>query len=723
MNIHKILRNTILGAIFIIPFIPFYVSNSLFFPFITGKNFLFRILVEIMFVAWAYLAFHDPSYRPKKNILFYGLSVFLGIIFIADLFGANFMRSFWSNFERMEGFMTLLHLFGYFLVASLVFQTEKLWQRFFQTSIVASVLMCFYGLFQLFGSFAIHQGSSRLDATLGNATYLAVYLLFHIFLTLFLLLRSQDKKWLKISYGVILFLQLYVLYYTATRGAILGLLLGVTLALALVVLFEKQNVKTRKFSAGILVAILLLLGLFSVFRNARFFQESPVLSRFSSISAEDSGTKARFLVWNMALQGLKENPVLGWGQENFNLVFNKYYDPKMYAQEQWFDRTHNVVLDWTISAGLLGMFSYLSIFVFSLYLVWRKIPSFSIVDKSILTGLFAGYFFQNLFVFDNIASYILFFSVLAFLSSLSEKDTSKTTGEPYRVSDSLSNVILPAFIVLLCLGLYFFNIRHILASTDLISALSPQPAGLSANLASFKSALSRGYLGRAEMREQLIQAIPKIAGATAPDNLKNEFFFVAKEEMDKQISENRADARYQLFMGSMLDQVGMFAQAFPYLKEAEVQSPRKQQIAFELGANLINQQKYGEASEEMRRAFELEPAYDEARLLYASSAIYAGKSDVAKKVLVEKFGTYLVPDRRLANAYFSTKQYENAIGVVKALIKANPLDYDAYLSLAASLRALGQKNLAIKQIEFVIEKNPAFKEQGENYIKEILSGN
>jgi len=43
----------------------------------------------------------------------------------------------------------------------------------------------------------------------------------------------------------------------------------------------------------------------------------------------------------MAWEGVKEKPLLGWGQENFNLVFNKYYEPSLYGQEVWFDRVHN----------------------------------------------------------------------------------------------------------------------------------------------------------------------------------------------------------------------------------------------------------------------------------------------------------------------------------------------------------------------------------------------
>ena len=52
MNINTILRRIIIGSIFLVPFIPLIVAPSMFFPFITGKNFAFRILVEIMFAFW-----------------------------------------------------------------------------------------------------------------------------------------------------------------------------------------------------------------------------------------------------------------------------------------------------------------------------------------------------------------------------------------------------------------------------------------------------------------------------------------------------------------------------------------------------------------------------------------------------------------------------------------------------------------------------------------------
>jgi len=59
MNPNKILRWVALGGIFFVPFVSLVVANNLFFPFITGKAFVFRILVMLATGAWLILAFSD----------------------------------------------------------------------------------------------------------------------------------------------------------------------------------------------------------------------------------------------------------------------------------------------------------------------------------------------------------------------------------------------------------------------------------------------------------------------------------------------------------------------------------------------------------------------------------------------------------------------------------------------------------------------------------------
>src|SRR3989338_491693 len=190
MTLEKFLRGVVLAGIFAIPFIPLIVAQSMFFPFITGKNFTFRIIVEIIFALWLALAFVNPEYRPRRSWTLYALAFFVLMIGISDVFGANPMKSIWSNYERMEGWVTLAHLLMFFIVLTSML-SEKLWKWFWHTSIGISVLIGFYGIFQLMGWITINQGGLRLDATFGNAIYLGIYMIFHLFITAFM----WQNKW------------------------------------------------------------------------------------------------------------------------------------------------------------------------------------------------------------------------------------------------------------------------------------------------------------------------------------------------------------------------------------------------------------------------------------------------------------------------------------------------------------------------------------------------
>src|SRR3989344_3390280 len=230
-------------------FLPLVVSDKLFFPFITGKNFLFRSAVEILFVLWAYLALKNERYRPKKSWILIFVSILFIVLTLSTIFSVDPNRSLWSNFERMEGLVGYAHLFLYFVMLISLFRTEGDWWNFFHVSFAASLIVAGYALLQLSGALEIHQGGDRIDATLGNATYLSVYLLFHLFLLLYYYLKTNTAQiagkiaW-KITYGVIFSAYIVLLYFTATRGTILGFLGGMLL-FALIFGFSSKEKKYR----------------------------------------------------------------------------------------------------------------------------------------------------------------------------------------------------------------------------------------------------------------------------------------------------------------------------------------------------------------------------------------------------------------------------------------------------------------------------------------------
>ncbi len=725
MNFENIVRRFVTWGIFLIPFIPIIVSANLFFPFITGKNFAFRILVELLFGGWFILMLYDKSYRPSFSWLLASIAGFVGIIALADIFGENPLKSIWSNFERMEGLVTLIHLFLYFIVAGTVLNSEKLWTRFLNTSVGVSAFLGIYGLFQLAGFITINQGGIRLDATFGNTTYLSIYMFFHVFITALLLLRWKGGNVVRYVYTGLIALQVVMIYFTATRGTILGLLGGVSLTALLIGIFGGSENKTlRKISAGVIVTILIIIGGFLLIKDSQFVKDSQVLARFSSISFSESAVNARFIVWETAFKGIKERPLLGWGQSNYNYVFNKYYNPELHGQEAWFDRAHNIVLDWLVAGGILGLLAYASIPIFFLYYLWRRDSRvhFSVAERSLWTALLAAYFFHNLFVFDNITSYILFFSMLAYIHTTVAKPLRDGHTLMQSIDSGIAHRLLaPLIIVAVVFGVYALNWKGIATSQTLIQALTPQN-DLSVTLENFRSAAAYDALGRQEVAEQITQFSVGIARTDIDLSVKQAYLDLGVQELLEELERAPDDARLAIFLGSHLSRFGQCDEGLQFTERAHELSPEKQSILFELGINRLNSGDVDAALLFFKQAYELFPAYDQARMLYASTAIFNGEFALAEQLLVERFGTLAVPDTQLINAYVSINRYDLARDAWLVRIKNRPEDQQARLSLAAVYLALQEEALAIETIEDAILINPDFKEQGEVFIREIQAG-
>ena len=737
MNLNKILKYIIYSGLFLVPLVPLVVADSLFFPFITGKNFAFRIITEIVVGAWAVLAIRNKNYRPKFSWLLINFIAFVGIMGVADLLGANPAKSFWSNFERMEGWVTILHLLGYFIVLGTMLNTEKLWNRFFNTSIGVSVFICLYGILQLLGKITINQGGVRVDATFGNAAYLAIYLLFNFFITLILFVKRGERRFAEkkkfLSFGAVdfayifaMFLQLFILYHTATRGAILGLFGG--LLIVFIFFFLSKNIipPVKKIGTYGLITFSVVAVLFFSLKDASFVKNSPVLSRISSISMNEI-SRSRLPVWNMAMKGFSERPIIGWGQENFNYVFDKNYDPKMYNQEQWFDRAHNVFLDWLIAGGILGLFIYLCFYFFGIKYVWSggEENKFSISEKILLLGLFAGYFFHSIFVFDNITSYLMFFSVLAYIHSRTPARQNEKEKLVNINNEWMKNVAVVIVIFTTLFSIYFFNAKGILSGRTFIKALvKSRSQNFSEGLGLFKKALAYDAYSKLEIREQLAQIASELASNQNIDlQAKQQFFDTAKDEMLKQIEKDPENARYEVFAGALYNRYKMYDEAIRHLEKSLQLSPNKQSIMFELGTSYLNKGRDKDALEILKKAFDGDQTYIDARIIYAIAAIYSGENKLADGLLVPVWGTALVHDDRIVKAYFDTGQFDKVIQISKERIEKEPNNIQFRVALALAYIKSGMKNEAIGEIRQAMVLNPSFKSDGEKIIKGIEEGN
>jgi O-antigen ligase len=636
-------------------------------------------------------------------LIVYGVLFLVTVITAATFLGVNPDKSFASNFERMEGLVMYLHLALYFIVAVSMVTTEKLWKWFWSASAVVSIVVSLQALSQLLGKSQLFQGD-RIESSLGNATYLAVYALFHIFIGAYFAFRS-NKLSEKIFFWVISFINFVILFFTATRGAVVGLGLGIITTLVLIVFLDK-NKKVRRYGGGVLIAFALLGGVFFMARDSAFVHSNTTLERISNISLDQATIRSRFMIWQMAWQGFGERPLLGWGPENFTYVFSKYYNPAMYDQEPWFDRAHNVFLDWLISAGILGLGAYLLLFGTTLYYLvrgtgalvgeslWHKVKNLFSKEKDqdllpilVLIGFLVAYFTQNIFVFDNLTSLVLFFSLLAYIHTKyasNEKEFNILSQESTRLAILLIGILLSIFLF------YTTVYKPYSAGREVITALSERsPTGVTGNLTHFKNALAYNSLGDEEIREQLYSfALLAYQTPQVPTEQRKAFIELALSEGEKNVKENPQDARTALLFGQFLFNIKELEAAEKYVIKAHELSPQKQLILFFLGNIYLQEKKYQEAAETFDKAYALLPANEEGVVFSALGKIFTGKKAEAKALLKKEFGREVYPDERLLSVYLDTRNMQDAREIWNVLLKEKPARAEELRSLVTPLLGL-----------------------------------
>jgi len=710
----QIARWVALGALFLIPLAPLIVANSYFFPFITGKAFYLRILIEVAVAAWVVLALLDKEYRPRFSLVGAAIVAFVAWMFVADAFAPNAAKAFWSNFERMEGWMLLIHLLGFFFAASAVLRVEKKWRAWFLASLGVSVVVSAYALLQLAGSLAIHQGSTRIDASLGNSTYLAIYLLFSVCVALWLAL-TEKYAWLRWSLIALAVLETVLLFFTETRGTIIGFTAALALA-ALLTMFTAGQ-RARRTAALALTSILILIGAFYLARNSNFIQNNHTLQRIASISLHDGQT--RFTIWSMAFKGVLERPLTGYGQEGFNYIFNRYYDPSLYRQEPWFDRAHNAFIDWLTAGGVPAFLLYLSLFGSAFVLLWKS-SELSRPERIALTAALVGYAIHNLFVFDNLYSYIYFFAVLALIDSQVARPIKKLEQAPVLGAAEGVTYALPVAAVALLAIIWSVNITGMQAASKLIIALSPSAAGVSKNLAVFEDLAVHPAFAAQEIREQMVSfAASVVQSAQATDAEKQQAVSLAINEMRKQVAAYPSDARGRLQLSYAYRIAGDSAAALKEIQAAATLSPKKEGIWIEAGATEWDLGNVKAAQADFNTAYALGPQFLDLAAYAAAGNIAAGDMTAADKILRDAYGTTNVDSDILGVAYYHAKNWPRLIAMWKLRVDKPDASVETWFGLAAAYYAAGDKANAIASINTAVKLFPDAASAGAAAIAQI----
>jgi O-antigen ligase len=430
------------------------VLSSTFFPFIGGKYYFFRLVIELasifLILSWAIedqRSHIEERFRKMfRQPLFLAVSAFALMFLLASIFANDPAAAFWSNFERGEGGFQMIHYYAFFILLFVLLDTKDRWMTFMKTSLVAAGLMVFYGVgaAALWGSFVgpyvVEQSPTflgrlfhpdiRFQGSLGNPAYVAPYLMFAMFFAALLWLwgkRGRIQTVLLVLTEII-----FLIFFTLsqTRGAFIGLAAAMMAFFGYMVWVQRG--RFRQITLLVLAAMLVVGGILFVNRESPAIKRLPG-SRLLTINIKDLTAQTRLWTWRTAWEGFKERPILGWGPENFSTVFDRHFDTRHYVpgenRETWFDRAHSVAFDYLAETGILGFLAYASIFAVYYYYFFRHHRSLKnewIPEKGrtffhgLLLVIPVGYLVQGLFLFDVLPIFLNWIIVLAFVAKLYE---------------------------------------------------------------------------------------------------------------------------------------------------------------------------------------------------------------------------------------------------------------------------------------------------------------
>lgn len=586
--------------------------SSFFFPFVAPKGFYFLAISEILFFLFLIFILSSEKFKFEFSPLFFTLSLFLFFSTLSTIFGVDPSRSFWSKSERMTGLLFQFHLFLFFIFLSAFLKKED-FEKIFAFSLFVALLTIFF-------FFATKEDSMyREGGPLGNSSFLGTYLLFNFFFSLYLIVESRND-FLKVFSILSIFLIALALIFGSARAAKISVFFGLLLILFFHLIFNQKN-RILKGFAIFSLCFILLLGLISfalLFKEGSFPQK--IFIKLAS--------KARIVVWEGSLKTFLERPILGFGPENYEVVFTKNFHPCLFLPECggeiWFDRAHNIIFDTLVSTGILGFFSFLLIFLSIFLILLKKFlkKEISFSTFSIFSALFSSYLLQNLTVFDMPASFLMLFLSFGFINNL-------YTSKERKLNLSFRTKIF-LFVFLFCLFLIsFIKFVFLPLKSNLLVIKSLKINDPKERLKTYEEILKISPFGRYQFREQFyfntLNKLQQKGGIS-----KEEISFL-ESEFEKTTKESPFDFKAKLFLGRLKMFLGKFEEAEKILNEALKLSPRNQQVYWNLAELEAQKKNFELALKLAEKAVDLEPRLLQSHLVLIEIAKMSGNENLVKE--------------------------------------------------------------------------------------------
>jgi tetratricopeptide (TPR) repeat protein len=768
---------------------------------------IFRSIVQLMAALYVLLIWRDKSYLPKSNPVTWAFISFTLMFTIASIFSVAQAQSVWGTLERMGGLFTFWHYLIFYIITVSVLRTRQDWQTLLDIIISVGVVSALYGYLQRFNITAILGSGNRqrIFGTIGNPALFAGYqiLVAYLALTLAFIKRTATSKsnallivgiglgsalllgilsnslvWLMglwivpmgyAMYGFFLWIAksekgarwFYILtagtaflavMMTAVRGSLLAIVVA-SLLFALLWSTLYRSHRAKKALLGGIAALAVFVVLAIALRNTSFVQNSPYLKRVTDFSAQTTTVQTRFWAWSAGFKGWSDTPktiLVGWGPENFNVPFSKYFNPKFFTgpgAETFFDRAHNMFVEVLVTIGVFGLLAYLSIFVALFWILvrmMRKSGDYRVIGIG-FTALTVAYIIHNAFIFDTSANFITFFMLLAFAAHVSMRglDVIETSTQRTIQLTGFQKITAVALGFVVVITVYATNMRPVLANFATTRAIVAGWSGDWATaISKYQQSIGYDTQGHYEYRHRFAQYILEVASSMDTTKIPNfnDVVLQVISEVQKNTIENPRDYLPYLYISRLYIALGKADPAskyndlaLQYSKKALDISPTFVRTYYEVAQAYLNKKDNAQALEWFAKAAKLNPdvgiTYWYMGVIRYQIADKAG--DIAgKKEALQYLETALKKNytpsesdiQKIVAVYLELGNIQGVVPVIEKLVKLVPDNAQYWASLATAYVRVGRTKDAIAAARKVLElssKDPETKAQAEQFIRDL----
>jgi len=373
----------------------------------------------------------------------------IAVYILSTLFSITPRISLWGSYQRLQGtYTTVSYIVVFFLALEGLRRREQL-DRLVTVVVLVSLPISLYGIIQYYGLDPLPWGGNvriRPASNMGNSIFISAYLIMAVPLALARLVGSSmnvledkslwDKAIFLLVFAIFVGAQLYAatlrawggllvvliffiplfgfsiylekpfrqfvpigcysgiltthlicIYFSQSRGPMLGLLGGLYFFGLLFAVWKRSRIGAF-IAVGSAVAVVSFLVIFNLSDALASLRNQPYIGRLGRIFETESGTGlVRVLIWEGVVELVPPHeplefpsgeldrwnflrPFLGYGPESMYVAYNRFYPPDLAhveARNASPDRSHNETFDALVINGLVGFVVYMILFTSLFY--------------------------------------------------------------------------------------------------------------------------------------------------------------------------------------------------------------------------------------------------------------------------------------------------------------------------------------------------------------------